>query len=195
VLLNANSPSILVNKIFQLKFGDAAKVLGRLLLNTTLGWGGLFDPAVEAGWEYQHADFGQTLAYAGVPSGGYLVLPIFGPSSYRDGFGTIADQFLQPTLYFLGPLPHVFVGTGYGFAVRESMADEIRALRESSIDYYAVMRSAYWQHREAELGLTGRAAATDGEAASEDQDSSADPDASFAILASSDESSPSMPSR
>jgi phospholipid-binding lipoprotein MlaA len=195
VFLNINSPSILLNKIFQGKFKDAGKVFGRLLLNSTVGWGGLFDPAVEAGWEYQRADFGQSLAYAGVPSGGYLVLPIFGPSNYRDGFGTIADQFMQPTLYFLGPWPHIFMGTGFGFVVRESLSDEIQALRDSSIDYYSALRSVYWQHREAELGLTGPASIGRGRPNPEPQDSSADPEASLAILSSSADSSPSIPSR
>ena len=195
VFLNINSPSILVNKLFQAKFKDAAKVFGRLLLNSTIGWGGFFDPAAEAGWEYQRADFGQSLAYAGVPSGGYLVLPIFGPSSYRDGFGTIADQFMQPTLYFLGPWPHIFMGTGFGLVVRESLADEIQALRDSSIDYYSAMRSVYWQHREAELGLTGPASIGRERPNPAPQDSSADPEASLAILSSSADSSPTMPSR
>jgi phospholipid-binding lipoprotein MlaA len=195
VFLNINSPSILINKLIQGKFEDAAKVFGRLLLNSTIGWGGLFDPAVEAGWEYQRADFGQTLAYVGVPSGGYLVLPLFGPSNYRDAFGTIADQFMQPTLYFLGPLPHIFIGTGFGLAVRESLSDEIEALRESSIDYYSAMRSVYWQYREAELGLTGRTGVGRGRPNPARQDSSADPEASLAILSSSADNSPSMPSR
>ncbi len=195
MFLNLNSPSILINKLIQGEFEDAAKVFGRLLLNSTIGWGGLFDPAVEAGWEYQRADFGQTLAYVGVPSGGYLVLPLFGPSNYRDAVGTIADQFMQPTLYFLGPLPHIFMGTGFGFTIRESLSDEIEALRESSIDYYSAMRSVYWQYREAQLGLTGRTSAGRGRPVPAPQDSSADPEASLAILSSSADSSPSMPSR
>jgi len=195
VFLNINSPSILINKLLQGKFKDAGKVFGRLLLNSTVGWGGFFDPAVEAGWEIQRADFGQSLAYAGVPSGGYLVLPFFGPSNYRDGFGTIADQFMQPTLYFLGPWPHIFMGTGFGFVVRESLSDEIQALRDSSIDYYSALRSVYWQHREAELGLTGPASIGRGRPSPEPQDSSADPEASLAILSSSADSSPSIPSR
>jgi phospholipid-binding lipoprotein MlaA len=195
VFLNLNSPSIVLNKLLQGKFEDSAKVFGRLVLNSTIGWGGFFDPAVEAGWEYQRADFGQTLAYAGVPSGSYLMLPLFGPSNYRDGFGTIADQFMQPTLYFLGPLPHIFMGTGFGLAVRESLSDEIEALRDSSVDYYSALRSVYWQHREAQLGLTGRTSIGRERRYPAPQDSSADPEASLAIFSSSADSSPSMPSR
>ena len=91
VFLNLNSTSVLINKILQLRLGDAAKTLGRFLLNTTAGWGGLFDPAAAVGWEPQHADFGETLASMRVPPGPYLVLPFFGPSSIRDGVGTIVQ--------------------------------------------------------------------------------------------------------
>ncbi len=162
VFLNLNSTSVLINKILQLRLGDAAKTLGRFLLNTTAGWGGLFDPAAAVGWEPQHADFGETLASMRVPPGPYLVLPFFGPSSIRDGVGTIVDQFLQPTLYFLGPVSHIFVGTGFGFTLRDEKADEIRLLKESSVDYYSVLRSAYWQNREASLDRSlGREADAD----------------------------------
>ena len=160
--LNLNSTSILINKILQLRLGGAAKTLGRFLLNTTAGCGGLFDPARTVGWEPQHADFGETLASVSVPPGPYLMLPFFGPSSIRDGFGTIVDQFLQPTLYFLGPVSHIFLGTGFGFTLRDEKADEIRLLKESSVDYYSVLRSAYWQNREASLDRSlGREADAD----------------------------------
>ncbi len=159
VFLNLTSPSILINKILQLRFGGAAQVFGRFVLNSTAGWGGIFDPARTVGWERQSADFGETLAMAGIPTGPYLVLPFFGPSSIRDGVGTIVDQFFQPTLYFLGPMPHIFLGTGFGFTLREEHADKLRLLKESSIDYYSVIRSAYWQDREAVIrqSLAGEA--------------------------------------
>ena len=79
------------------------------------------------------------------------MLPLFGPSSVRDGFGTIFDQFLQPTMYFLGPLPHIFVGAGFGLAEREKHNEQVQVLRESALDYYSVLRSAYWQNREFEI--------------------------------------------
>jgi phospholipid-binding lipoprotein MlaA len=163
VFRNLNSPSIIVNKLLQLQFKGAAKALGRFVLNTTIGWGGLFDAGKAAGWEYEHADFGQTLALAGVPSGAYLVLPLLGPTTVRDGVGDAVDQFLHPMTYFLGPLPvgtsrwstQLFVGTGMGLSTREAHAEELRALRESSVDFYSVLRSVYLQNREAEIHGAG----------------------------------------
>jgi len=151
VFLNLNAPSIVVNKLLQLEFGGATKALARFALNTTVGWGGLFDAGVAAGWEPDHADFGQTLALVGVPSGPYLVLPLLGPTTVRDGLGDAVDQFLHPMTYFLGPAQQLFVGTGRGLSIREAHCDELEALRDSSVDFYSVFRSAYLQNREAEI--------------------------------------------
>lgn len=151
VFRNLNSPSIIVNKLLQRRFEGAAKALGRFVLNTTIGWGGLFDAGKAAGWEYDHADFGQTLALAGVPSGSYLVLPLLGPTTVRDGFGDAVDQLLYPLTYFLGPIMRIYVGTGNGLSTREAHAEELRALRGSSVDFYSVLRSVYLQNREAEI--------------------------------------------
>jgi phospholipid-binding lipoprotein MlaA len=151
VFLNLNSPSIIVNKLLQLRFRGAAEALGRFVLNTTVGWGGLFDAGKAAGWEYDHADFGQTLALAGVPSGPYLVLPLLGPTTVRDGFGDAVDQFMHPMTYFIGPTTQIFVGTGWGLSTYEAHCDELDALRESAVDFYSVLRSVYLQNRESEI--------------------------------------------
>lgn len=151
VFINLNSPAIIVNKLLQMRFEEAAKALGRFTVNTTAGFGGLFDAAKEAGWVHSHADFGQTLALWGTPSGPYLVIPLFGPSTLRDGFGDVVDQFMNPVTYFIGPTPQLFAGAGYGFSRREASIDTVHALRDSSIDYYAVLRSAYLQDRDAQL--------------------------------------------
>ncbi|MHC4481838.1 MAG: MlaA family lipoprotein, partial [Planctomycetota bacterium] len=84
---NLDAPVLVVNDILQMRFRDAAEAVGSFAINLTLGWGGLFDAAAEAGLEMRHADFGQTLARAGVGSGPYLVLPVLGPSTLRDGLG------------------------------------------------------------------------------------------------------------
>lgn len=150
-LINLNSPSTLVNDLLQLRFRDAGETLGRFLLNTTVGWGGLFDVAVEAGWEHHSADFGQTLAKMGVGSGPYLVLPVLGPNTVRDGVGDIVDIFMQPLTYLIGPAPNLMIGTGRGIAEFEARADALEALEDSSVDYYAALRSAYVQSRRAAL--------------------------------------------
>jgi phospholipid-binding lipoprotein MlaA len=150
--LNLNSPKTMVNDLLQLRFADAAETLGRFVLNTTLGLGGLFDAGKAAGWERHESDFGQTLAKFGVGSGPYLVIPIFGPSTVRDGFGAIVDLGFQPLNYILGPtelLTHVYITSGRGLAAIDDVHDELKALENSSIDYYAALRSAYLQSRRA----------------------------------------------
>jgi phospholipid-binding lipoprotein MlaA len=150
-LANANAPPVIVNKLLQLRFKEAGIAVGRFALNSTAGFGGLFDAAKEAGWNYDHADFGQTLAQWGSPSGPYLIVPLLGPSTARDGVGDVVDLFFNPVTYFLGPVPQIFSSSGYGFSRREANLETIHALRDSSIDYYSVLRSAYLQHRDAAL--------------------------------------------
>jgi phospholipid-binding lipoprotein MlaA len=151
LFINLNSPSVLVNDLLQLRFQDAATTAGRLVVNTAIGWGGMFDAAIELGLESHHSDFGQTLARAGVKSGPYVVLPVFGPSTVRDGFGDLVDRMFQPLTYLLGPTSQIVLGTGNGLAIRDENDEKLEALEESSLDFYAVLRSAYFQHRDAEI--------------------------------------------
>jgi phospholipid-binding lipoprotein MlaA len=151
MFINLKSPSILVNDLLQLRFADAGQTLGRFLLNTSLGIGGIFDVGVEAGWEYHDSDFGQTLARLGVGSGPYLVIPVLGPNTLRDGFGNIVDVLFQPLTYLIGPTPNIWIGTGSGFTRLEASGRALHALEESSVDYYAALRSAYLQSRAAHV--------------------------------------------
>lgn len=149
---NLNSPVIFANLLLQGRARDAAHTLGRFAANTTLGVVGLFDYAEDViGWERTDADFGQTLAVYGIPSGPYLVVPIFGPSTLRDGFGTVVDQVMDPLTYFMVPLQlqwSLLFGGGQGLSYREANADALQALRDASVDFYAAMRSAYTQARQ-----------------------------------------------
>jgi phospholipid-binding lipoprotein MlaA len=157
MFLNLNSPKVFVNDLFQLRFRDAGITLGRLVLNTTLGVGGLLDPGEAAGWPRHESDFGQTLAKYGTPSGPYLVLPVFGPNTVRDSFGDLVDLAFQPLTYFLWPaqiLLQVYIGGGNGLAALDANYDKVTALEESSIDFYAAMRSAYLQNRRAMIAKT-----------------------------------------
>jgi phospholipid-binding lipoprotein MlaA len=153
--LNLNSVSILINDLLQREWGDACVTTERLAINSTVGVGGLFDPAAAIGMERHHSDFGQTLALFGVDSGPYLVLPLFGPSNARDSGGTVVDFFLQPMLYIL-PFAQLFVyegslGLSSGLAARDAYSEGIAALRSSSVDYYSALRNAYYQTRTAEI--------------------------------------------
>jgi phospholipid-binding lipoprotein MlaA len=89
----------LTNSLFQLKGKESATTLGRFLTNSTLGLGGMFDPATKFGMERHDEDFGKTLGYWGTGSGPYLVLPIFGPSSLRDTGGLAVDSGISYGIY------------------------------------------------------------------------------------------------
>jgi phospholipid-binding lipoprotein MlaA len=157
-LANLESPAILVNDVLQGEMGNAAVTVARFSVNTVIGLAGLFDPASAMGLERHEADFGQTLARNGFASGPFLIVPLLGPTTVRDGVGTIVDIALQPTIYLLGPTPLVVAsvqeGT-VGLTMRERHGEDLRRLEQASLDYYAALRSAYYQDRMAQLGEAG----------------------------------------
>ena len=149
---NLDSPVILGNQMLQFRVVDSAGTLTRFVINSTFGIGGLFDPAADVLQVPRvEADFGQTLARYGSPSGPYLMLPIFGPSTMRDVFGDVVDIVVDPVSYLLGPLRWwtLVLGGGEGLVVREAHLDELEALEAASIDFYSALRSAYLQNRDA----------------------------------------------
>jgi len=91
----------LANSILQLKFDRSASTTARLLFNSILGIGGIFDVASAMGLEAQPEDFGQTLGHYGVPPGPYLVIPFLGPSSLRDGTGYAIDWVIDDQVNFM----------------------------------------------------------------------------------------------
>jgi phospholipid-binding lipoprotein MlaA len=144
---NLNAPVILVNDLLQLEGRDAFVTTARFVINTTMGMGGLFDAAATMGLEPHVSNFSETLSTAGVPMGPYLVLPLLGPTTVRDGFGTVVDLAMSPQVYILPVTSVMLVAGGDGFSLRERHADDLAALRESSVDYYAALRSAYLDRR------------------------------------------------
>lgn len=88
---NIGEISTLYNSIFQLNFKKTYQTTARFLTNTTVGLLGFIDVASYIGIQRHKEDFGQTLGYWGVPSGPYLVIPFLGPSSLRDGGGSLVD--------------------------------------------------------------------------------------------------------
>jgi phospholipid-binding lipoprotein MlaA len=164
--LNLGSTKTLVNDCLQLEWKDAGVTATRLVVNTTVGLVGLFDVAEKIGLPGHESDFGQTLALAGTPSGPYLVLPVLGPSNLRDGFGVVVDGFFQPTYYILGPmnvtLGPIFMqsptaillyGGSSGLTLRDRNFARLQDLESSSVDYYAAMRSGYYQDRVGHIWL------------------------------------------
>jgi len=91
----------LLNSLLQLKLKRSAQTTGRLLLNTTIGVAGLWDPASRMGLPKQNEDFGQTLGFYGVGSGPYVMLPLLGPSSLRDTGGLAVDSLAAGQINYL----------------------------------------------------------------------------------------------
>jgi phospholipid-binding lipoprotein MlaA len=154
VFTNLNEPSTAVNDMIQLEWMDALRSGTRFVVNSSVGLGGLFDPAARWGLELHQSDFGQTLALAGTPSGPYVVFPFAGPNTVRGGAGFVVDAFMRPATYLtylLGPIPWIFLHGGSGMTTREAHLEELEALRETSIDYYAALRNAYYQNRVAQI--------------------------------------------
>jgi len=152
--LNLGSTKTIVNDFLQLEWRDAGVTTTRLVVNSTVGVAGLFDVAEKIGLERHESDFGQTLALAGTPSGPYRVLPILGPATVRDGVGVVIDGFFQPTFYIIGPADlligptemFLYGGTS-GLSARERHYAQLKALEDSSIDFYAAMRNGFYQDR------------------------------------------------
>jgi phospholipid-binding lipoprotein MlaA len=151
---NLASPSVLVNDLLQLRGRRAAVTSARFLVNTTVGVVGLFDPAQRFGLADHHSDFGQTLWVYGVGSGPYLMLPLFGPSTARDGFGRLVDGALRPDTWLLGGAPLLVLGVGDGLSLRAMHREALEELERSSVDYYAALRSVYWMDRQSVLRAT-----------------------------------------
>jgi phospholipid-binding lipoprotein MlaA len=146
--INSKIPIHFGNALLQLKFESAFEDLARFVLNSTIGFAGFFDVAIEAGLEAHHEDFGQTLGYWGVPARPYLVLPVFGPSSPRDTVGLVADTFSTVYPWFIPIYASVSIGVGQRLNWRSLALDQIAAEREAALDYYVAVRNAYLSYRE-----------------------------------------------
>lgn len=153
VLRNLKSPVTMANQLLQGDLDGAGDVFVRAVVNSLLGIGGIFDVAGYEGIEYEAEDFGQTLAVWGVGHGPYMVVPLFGPASLRDGTGFIVDSLADPLRYYMHNIDeeewyYVKVGLDY-IDLRDGLMDILEDLESSSFDYYAAVRSTYVQRREA----------------------------------------------
>jgi phospholipid-binding lipoprotein MlaA len=147
---NLTYPTTVVNEGLQLKPKPFLQAAMRLLVNTTIGIGGLFDPATQLGLPSGDEDFGQTLGYWHVPAGPYVVLPILGPSSVRDTFGLVGDQFVDPKAYISDPVVHYGL---WGFEQVDKRASLLATndVLKRTYDPYVFIRNAYLQRREFQI--------------------------------------------
>jgi phospholipid-binding lipoprotein MlaA len=148
---NLGEPVIFANDVLQGDFERANLTVGRFLLNSTFGGGGLADLATDAGAARQPGDFGQTLYTWGLSDGPYLVLPVLGPSDVRDTVGLGVDIEMDPFdwLAYLNGYSAVSYGRWglYGIDERSRSIETIEELKRTSVDFYAQIRSLYRQHR------------------------------------------------
>lgn len=140
------------NALLQGRPVEAAENFMRFNVNTFLGLGGVLDIATEAGIERTTLDFGHTLGRWGVPSGPYLVLPFFGPSSARDGIGLVVDNRGDA----VAQTDHVPTRNSlYTLRAVDTRAGLLRAgdvLDQAALDKYSFTRDAYLQRRANQTG-------------------------------------------
>jgi phospholipid-binding lipoprotein MlaA len=143
------------NNLLQLKVTDATEDLMRIAFNSTFGLGGLIDWATPAGLPKHHEDFGLTLGHYGVPSGPYLVLPMFGPSSLRDSTGWVFSYFTNPTSLLSADVTVPLFGVNF-VSERADLIGATDVLSQAALDKYTFVRDAYTQQRRSLLN-TGNA--------------------------------------
>lgn len=151
---NLNSPVIFANDLLQGETTRAGQTLGRAVVNSTLGLGGLVDFAGKIGIPGHEEDFGQTLGVWGVEEGPYLVLPFSGPSNPRDLAGVAGDIAMDPFTYMKWNNSTLHMALRQGFEIidlRARNVDSLDQIERTSVDLYATTRSLYRQHRNAEI--------------------------------------------
>ena len=155
VLDNMKEPTLFFNNVLQGEFDKAGITVGRFVINTAFGIGGLVDLATPSGLKRQPADFGQTLFVWGLPSGPYLVLPLFGPTNARDALGQGVDSYADPFIILANAHDLTELTTARllagGIDERADVLDVLDDLHKNAVDYYAELRSLTEQHRAAEL--------------------------------------------
>lgn len=164
-----------INSSLQQRHFDAINTMGRFMFNTTMGLGGCIDVASMNGLPRNPNDFGVTLGVWGVPQGPYLVLPIIGASSVRDGAGDVVN-LVGNQLDTIGLIRNVPLRNslwGLDFVVRrEALLTVSKTVDSTALDPYSFIRDAYLQRREAQvLGEAGAQALPDYE---DDEDVEAD---------------------
>lgn len=153
-LTNLNNPVVFANDLLQGETTRAGQTLGRTVVNSTLGLGGLVDLAAKIGIPGHEEDFGQTLGVWGAKEGPYLVLPFAGPSNPRDVVGMGGDIALDPFTYISFNNSTLWYGIRAGMGIVDLRARNVETLDQierTSVDLYATTRSLYRQHRNAEI--------------------------------------------
>ena len=145
---NLKEPIRTVSFIFQGEFYKSFNSIGRFTVNTITSLG-TFDLASRVGMEKNETDFGITLAKGAVSSGPYIVIPIIGPSNLRDFSGDVIEYFVDP---LSNNVPNrEYIAIGNGFNERVEIDEQIDKVRDVSSDRYEMIKSIYYQNRNAQL--------------------------------------------
>lgn len=152
---NLRSPVVLANDLLQGEGNRAWETTQRMVINSTVGVGGLVDVAEKWGIKGHSEDLGQTFAVWGVPEGFYLVLPLFGPSNPRDAVGKFLDGYLDPLSHYANNTDREEIGYTRtllgGVDEYSRVMNDLKKLKDTSVDYYAALRSVARQKRAADI--------------------------------------------
>jgi phospholipid-binding lipoprotein MlaA len=140
-------PTTIANQLLQGKVVAAGQDTLRLLINSTLGWGGVLDVASGANLPLHDEDSGQTLGRWGVPPGPYLMLPFLGPATLRDAPARIADDFTMP-LHWYSPGSTRWISFAMNALDTRARLLPLDKTLEQTFDPYAFIREAYLQRRQ-----------------------------------------------
>lgn len=150
IFSNAMAPVKFLSSLLQLEFKKSGQVLARTLINTTLGIGGIADVAGEEyGIEDVNEDFDQALGYYGIPTGPYVVLPFFGPSTARNIIGRSADALMSPGAVVGASIQtNIIVNAEDNVNAASFIVDDKKQLEDSALDEYESVRDFYhqWRH-------------------------------------------------
>lgn len=144
---NVNYLNVIANDLLQGKPTQFAQDTGRLVVNSTVGIGGLFDPATKLGLPEHDEDLGQTLGTYGAGEGAYLVMPLMGPNSIRDVPGSATSFLLNPLTYF-GAVITVPLGALAAINTRANLLEASSIRDQAALDPYTFVREAYRQQRQ-----------------------------------------------
>ena len=143
---NLDAPVTLLSQLLQGKFKQSLDSLSRFVMNSTIGLLGFFDVATKFGIPFYNEDLGQTLATWGYTDSRYLLLPIFGPSTFRDGFGRLTDSFIHPVGRAIHGRNEWGLWIVRGIDQRARYLEQDAELKQA-YDPYVLMRDVWMQNR------------------------------------------------
>tara|TARA_Y100000768_G_scaffold384842_1_gene369699 strand:- start:1326 stop:2066 length:741 start_codon:yes stop_codon:yes gene_type:complete len=145
---NLKEPIRAVSFVFQGEFMKSINSIGRFTVNSVTSLG-TFDLASKIGMAENETDIGLTLAKGGISSGPYIIVPIIGPSNLRDLSGDVVEYFVDP---ISNNIPNrTYYSIGRGINARSEVDEQVDQIREISTDRYEMIKSIYYQNRNAQI--------------------------------------------